>query len=191
MKHMHHIIPKHMGGTDDKDNLVELTIEEHAEAHRVLYEKYGHWQDKLAWQGLLGLLASDECRFIAMSEGAIKGSAIRNGGFKYSDGKVVKKFMPWEVPEGWERVVRPVQRKVGIGKGTKGRKWYHNPNSNEKVSLLSDESIPEGWLPGQGAKKRIKCFWYSDGETEGQFELDKGPEGWYRGRLRGGKKLRL
>ena len=52
MKHKHHIIPKHAGGTDETDNLVELSVEEHAEAHRVLYEQYGRWQDKLAWLGL-------------------------------------------------------------------------------------------------------------------------------------------
>jgi hypothetical protein len=46
MKHKHHIIPRHAGGTDDPSNLVELSIEEHAEAHRVLYEKYDRWQDK-------------------------------------------------------------------------------------------------------------------------------------------------
>ena len=27
---MHHIIPKHAGGTDVRENLVKLTIEEHA-----------------------------------------------------------------------------------------------------------------------------------------------------------------
>ena len=60
MKHTHHIIPKHMGGTDDPSNLVELTIEEHAEAHRKLFEEYGRWQDRVAWQGLLGLITAEE-----------------------------------------------------------------------------------------------------------------------------------
>ena len=59
MKHLHHIVPKHMGGTDDPSNLIELTVNEHAEAHRKLYEKYGHWQDKVAWQGLAGLIGHD------------------------------------------------------------------------------------------------------------------------------------
>ena len=36
-KQIHYIVPKHMGGTDDPDNIVELTVEEHAEAHRKLY----------------------------------------------------------------------------------------------------------------------------------------------------------
>ena len=60
MKHTHHIIPRHMGGTDDPSNLVELTVEEHAEAHRILYEQQGRWQDRVAWQGLLGLIGHDD-----------------------------------------------------------------------------------------------------------------------------------
>lgn len=60
MKHTHHIIPRHMGGSDNPTNLVELTIEEHAEAHRKLYEQHGHWQDKVAWQGLLGLINHEQ-----------------------------------------------------------------------------------------------------------------------------------
>jgi hypothetical protein len=60
MKHKHHIIPKHMGGTDDPSNLIELTVEEHAEAHRLLYEKYGKWEDYYAWQGLAGIIPKSE-----------------------------------------------------------------------------------------------------------------------------------
>ena len=60
MKHKHHIVPRHMGGSDDPSNLIELTVEEHAEAHRKLYEEHGRWQDKVAWQGLTGLIGHDE-----------------------------------------------------------------------------------------------------------------------------------
>ena len=60
MKHVHHIIPKHMSGSDDPSNLVELTVEEHAEAHRLLYEQYGNWQDKIAWQALSGRIGQEE-----------------------------------------------------------------------------------------------------------------------------------
>ena len=49
-----------MGGTDDPSNLIELIIEEHAEAHRVLFEKYGKWQDKIAWQALSGNIGKEE-----------------------------------------------------------------------------------------------------------------------------------
>ena len=57
-KHLHHIIPKHMGGTDDPSNLVELTVRQHALAHKKLYKKYGKWQDKIAYQMLSGQLTN-------------------------------------------------------------------------------------------------------------------------------------
>lgn len=60
MKHLHHIVPKHMGGSDDPSNLIELTVEEHAEAHRILFEKYGRKEDELAWKGLAGLINKKE-----------------------------------------------------------------------------------------------------------------------------------
>ena len=58
--HKHHIIPKHAGGTDDPSNLVELTVEEHAEAHRKLYEEYGRWQDEVAYKALSGMIGKEE-----------------------------------------------------------------------------------------------------------------------------------
>jgi hypothetical protein len=42
---------------------VELTIEEHAEAHRELYEKHGRWQDKVAWLSLAGKIGHEERLF--------------------------------------------------------------------------------------------------------------------------------
>ena len=39
-KERHHIIPKCMGGTDDKDNLIDLTAREHFIIHKLLYMIY-------------------------------------------------------------------------------------------------------------------------------------------------------
>jgi len=66
MKHKHHIAPKHMGGSDDPSNLVELTIEEHAEAHKKLWEEHGRWQDKIAWKTLSGQINIQEARMEMM-----------------------------------------------------------------------------------------------------------------------------
>jgi len=67
--HKHHIIPRHAGGSDDPSNLVELTVEEHALAHKKLYEKYGRWQDELAWLGLSGRIGKEEVIRQALIEG--------------------------------------------------------------------------------------------------------------------------
>jgi len=60
MSHLHHLIPKHAGGTDDPNNLCRLSIDEHAKAHQSLYEQYGRWQDYVAWQGLAKLIDKEE-----------------------------------------------------------------------------------------------------------------------------------
>jgi hypothetical protein len=54
MKHVHHIIPKHMGGTDAPSNLIQLPIWAHAEVHKRLWEIYNRLEDKLAWCALSG-----------------------------------------------------------------------------------------------------------------------------------------
>jgi hypothetical protein len=47
-----------MGGTDHKSNLVKLSIEEHAEAHRKLYEEHGKQCDYNSWKGLSALASN-------------------------------------------------------------------------------------------------------------------------------------
>lgn len=64
--HNHHIIPKHAGGSDDLSNLVQLTVEEHAQAHLDLYEEFGLIQDLWAYKGLTGQMSKEEMRIEAV-----------------------------------------------------------------------------------------------------------------------------
>ncbi len=66
--HKHHIIPRHVGGTDDPDNIELLTIEEHANAHRILFEKYGRWQDEVAFRMLSGQIDAEEATILAIKK---------------------------------------------------------------------------------------------------------------------------
>jgi hypothetical protein len=68
MKHRHHIIPRHMGGSDHPSNIAHLTVEEHAEAHKKLWEQHNRWQDFCAWQGLAKLSKHKEHYKLVMSE---------------------------------------------------------------------------------------------------------------------------
>jgi hypothetical protein len=83
MKHMHHIIPKHAGGSDDPTNLISLTPEEHAAAHKKLYEEYGRWQDYVAWQGLAKLATKKDL----ISQIIIESNKSRKGTRRPGTGK--------------------------------------------------------------------------------------------------------
>jgi hypothetical protein len=52
--HRHHVVPKHMGGTNIPSNIAWVTLAEHAEAHRLLWEQHGKLEDKVAWLMLSG-----------------------------------------------------------------------------------------------------------------------------------------
>ena len=52
--HIHHIVPKYMGGTDDPSNLVKLPLWAHAEVHNRLFEVYGNIEDDIASRMLSG-----------------------------------------------------------------------------------------------------------------------------------------
>jgi hypothetical protein len=132
IKHKHHIIPKHAGGTDDPSNIVELTIEEHAEAHRLLYEQYGRWQDKVAWQGLLGLISHEEI--------LLEMYASRKGENNHMWGKSVTDFMTNEKINQW---------RSNISKSMQGRVFTDEHRENlSKVNLGKRKGI-EPWNKGK------------------------------------------
>lgn len=134
MKHRHHIIPLHDGGEDIESNLIVLTVEEHADAHKILWEKNGKWQDYLAWQGLAGMISHKELIQELIKLGAKKGAAVSNSkrkGMKY------RKRTEFNKP-----------------KGTIGMLWYHNPNDpSQKTCVTMGNQPPDGWVRGQGKKK--------------------------------------
>lgn len=62
--HVHHVIPKHNGGSDDESNLTYLTLREHILAHYLLYRLYKNVNDLRAMYMLGAELTSDQRRII-------------------------------------------------------------------------------------------------------------------------------
>lgn len=85
--HKHHIIPRHMGGSDDPTNLIELSIEDHASAHKTLWETHGLWQDFLAWRMLSGQISAGEASQEAQKMGQRLGGLMQSKEHKSRAGK--------------------------------------------------------------------------------------------------------
>lgn len=142
-KHKHHIVPRHAGGTDDPSNLIELTIEEHAEAHRALYEQYGRWQDRIAWQTLSGQISSYEAARQARREA--------NLGNKHFEGKTHT--------EETRKKISEFQKKAKIGTKHREGKTFTDESKNKISEGLKGNSNKTGktgnhtWTE-DGLKKR-------------------------------------
>lgn len=137
--HMHHIVPRHAGGTDDPSNLVRLTVEEHAEAHRKLYEQYGREQDRIAWLGLSKRINKEEARILAVKasntgrkqteEHKRKRESSRQEYMKKHGGPTLGKKLP---PASEER-----KRKIGDANRGKNRPTAKCPKCDKEQQIQS------------------------------------------------------
>jgi hypothetical protein len=65
--HKHHLKPRHLGGTNDPSNLLEVTVDEHALIHEARWYAYHQWQDYVAWKALSGQIGKEEIQFLKNS----------------------------------------------------------------------------------------------------------------------------
>ena len=141
MKHTHHIIPQYLGGTDDPSNLIELTVEDHAEVHRKLYELHGNWQDYCAWQALSGRIGKEQ--ILRMKQGmANKGrkktpeeiEKIRQGALKRVERQRADGTLEKANQKRSQAMKGKKKTPEAIDKWRKSRKGYkHSPETIAKI----------------------------------------------------------
>ena len=127
-----------MGGTDDPSNLAELTIEEHAEAHRKLWEEYGKEEDRIAWMGLSGMIGKEEVISLLMKLGQERGR--ENRGPMSEESKEKLRLLHLGKPKKPEAVEKMRQTKLGT---------TQTPESNAKRSETLKRKFQDGeFRPG-------------------------------------------
>ena len=170
LKHKHHIIPKHMGGSDDASNLIELTPEEHAEAHKNLYELYGNLYDKIAWLSLSGRVTKEEAARMAASEAMKKRTRTRE---EFTKGWETRRRSNW-VPSD--------ESKQKQSKALKGKKKPEFSNEHkENLSKSIKEKYDKGELKS-GYPNHIGSKWWNNG-TINKRSKEKPSDEWIAGRL--------
>ena len=60
MEHKHHIIPKYEGGSNLQENIVKLTVTQHAMWHYAEWTRKRNNEDYLAWKCLSGQIGKEE-----------------------------------------------------------------------------------------------------------------------------------
>ena len=177
MKHKHHIIPKHMGGTDDPSNLIELTREEHAQAHMKLYEEFGKREDLGAYYLITG--QTDEAAKIASSLGGkVQGKINAENGHmrkiqKMSDcSEAGKKGGAATIASGKGAFGNPIERLKSCSKGGK----VQGKKNAESGHLKRIAQIP--------SKKNRGMIWITNGSKNMMVESENNiPIGYRRGKV--------
>lgn len=156
--HKHHIIPKHMGGTDDSSNLIELTVEQHAEAHKKLWEEHGNEYDRIAWLSLTNQIDNAEARILAVIEW--NKNRVVSDETKEKLSNRMKEY--YNVPENREKASKATK------KGMKD--WWTNLSQSEKDEWIQNcKKRPEGWVPPKG--------WKLSEETRNKMKGPRDPYG--------------
>jgi len=156
--HKHHIIPKHMGGTDEPKNIKKVTIKQHAKEHKKLYEQYGHWEDYIAWKTLSGQFTNKE----ALRQIRIKSNIERWSNPEY------KKEVARKISEAHKKLSKnnDGSRPKGLSfKGKKHTKEYKEKRRQEKISYWSN---PENRKKAAERMRKIRknILWSKNGKLQ-------------------------
>jgi hypothetical protein len=193
-----------MGGTNDPENIKSLSIGEHAEAHRLLYEEHGKIEDRLAWMGLSGMIGREEIIKELMTENGKKvGKRMleeRMGIFK--DGIRDEQFFKDGISLGGKITGKKHSESghckrvapLGGGKNLGKKYWFNTLTGKETVSF---DSPGEDWVEGVNMARvnlewlrsnsdNVKgTFWVTDNETGDTRMIHAGepiPIGFSKGR---------
>ncbi len=122
----HHILPRCLGGTDSKDNLVKLTAKEHFICHLLLTKMYpkGSTEYYKTCHAFLMMLVSSSKnqRYVT----ARRYETLRTA---YS--------------------VRVSTLQAGQGNSQFGTRWVYNPEEQQNKKIRSCDTVPTGWIEGR------------------------------------------
>jgi len=124
----HHIIPRCLGGSDDRVNLVNLTPEEHYLAHQLLI-KINPGNHRLVHAATMMCVSSP---YNARNTNKLYGWLRR-------------------------RLSESAKLRTKEKNGSYGKPWYHDPETKEAGKFIPGTE-PDKWISGRMPKKINKCL---------------------------------
>ena len=178
--HKHHIIPRYMGGTDSAENLVEITVTQHAMYHFCNYKLWGNEEDRIAWRMLSGMISVNDAKIEAIKLGGKKGSKVLKEKLKDPDNlKEHRKKCKESFNNSPHREEMISRAKLNQSKATEASK---TPEARKKQKeKLKEIEHNKGEKNPQYGK-----MWITNGTKEGTYRINKEeliPEGFRKGRV--------
>lgn len=110
LSHKHHIIPKHewlvrfgnLLGFNSEDNVVWLSLEQHIQAHQLLYELNNNEYDRIAYLGLSGNVGKEEITTTLQSLGGKLGGSKSRGMKRAPQSEAHKKKISMARRNAWK-----------------------------------------------------------------------------------------
>ena len=134
----HHIVPRSLGGSDDKENIVKLTLREHYIAHLLLCRIHRGTRNYFSM-----------LRALNMMKAGREGSYIKNSRmFEYFRADFIRAMS---------------EAQSGENNSNYGKSWHYHPELKLSKSFKPDE-VPEGFIKGHVISNRKKNATFVDGD---------------------------
>ena len=169
-----------MGGTDVAENLIEITVTQHAMYHYCNYQLWGKEEDKIAWKMLGGQITAEAASLEARKLGGKKGAQ-----------KIKEKLQNPEILKEYKEKCR--------------KAYYASPNLDKMLALAKinqQKAVKAARSPESNKKRKQSLFkikhqqgeknsqygsmWITNGTKEGSYKINKNepiPEGYRKGRV--------
>lgn len=166
---IHHIIPRHAGGTDDIENLIALRKDDHALAHLKRYEETGDFRDLCAYH-MIGYNFS-EAHFVSSSNGG------KLGGRKVYEQRAGI-FRSEEERKIWASMGGKVGGKVQAEQGLGFHKYKTDPELHKSWSSKGGKTSGQfqnkefqSEMGKRGGVKNKGFIWLNDGKKTIKYTM--------------------
>jgi hypothetical protein len=159
MKHKHHLIPLYRGGLDMKENLVEVSVTQHAMFHYCNWRLWEDDRDRLAWKGLTGEIGKEEIIRELRSIGAKKANRehiytekhinlLKEVGKKYHR-QAVEASKSSDAIKKKKETLAKINHQQGTKNSQYGTMWITDGTKSGSYKIKRGDKIPAGYKPGR------------------------------------------
>jgi hypothetical protein len=126
-----------MGGPDTPENLVEVTITQHAMFHFCNYQLWGNEEDRLAWIGLSGIVPKEEHVYQMLL---------------FAQKKAMEAARTPENIEKKKQSFKEIGHQQGEKNSNYGKMWITDGTKEGSYTINKGDPIPEGFRKGRISK---------------------------------------